>query len=93
MLSANELRVEQVKNILDFYDLNPDHLHLIQDTEINPSANAPYHNSHHLMSVAIAADRLGRYYFSNPKDKSVKLLVLVALYGIFVECSSPWEWR
>lgn len=80
MSIAEALRIEQVTNILKHYNLNPDHVLFIQDTEINPSAEAPYHNAHHLMSVAIAADRLGRYYLSNPQDPQLKLLVLAALY-------------
>lgn len=79
-MSFDQDRIEKVKSILNYYELNPEHVDLIQDLDINPSADAPYHNAQHLMTVCIASTRLGQYYTSDPKSHSLRLLVLASLY-------------
>lgn len=74
-------RTDKIKKLLEKFSLNPEHIPAIQDPIINPSYNAPYHNSQHLITVSLAAVRLGQYYSSDPYNPEIKILLLAGLYS------------
>jgi hypothetical protein len=73
-------RIHQVKHYLDVYGYSEAHIDVITNLELNPSAELPYHNSQHLMTVGIHACEAGRYYTSDPLEAKNGLLLLAGLY-------------
>lgn len=76
----DQKRIDKTRSLLVEFNLNPEHVDAIQDEVINPAAFAPYHNAQHLMTVGIAATRLGRYYTSNTNSAHIGSLLLAGLY-------------
>jgi len=76
LTKSEQKRVNLVKDVLSTLKLNPAHLYNVLFN--NPSKAAPYHNTQHLLTVAIYSYKGGLHYRLPQQD--LRVIFLAALY-------------
>ncbi len=80
-------RIKKVTQILEELKLNPEHLNKVLVS--NPSKELPYHNSQHLLTVAINSYEGAKHY--SLTDSETRTLFLAALYHDWNHTGSDTE--